>query len=329
MRWNRIGAALGLSLALVAGALVVLQLLPSPASPEALEAAEARLLAGVNAPIEHRMVQAGDYRLHTIIVGDGSKPPLVMLHGHGGGAAVFAQNFDALSSAYTVYAVDLLGWGRSDRPAFTGQTAEEAQAWWVDSLDAWRQTMGLEQFTLLGHSMGGFVAASYALEHQEHLSHLILVDAGGMSRPVHPFNGIYYNLPPQRLVRLAGPLGPALLRAARGAEATQNPYPPDALMGYYYQLSAAPGSGDMAFRKLLGLNEWALPLLDEIERLQLPTTLIWGEEDTLTTPDNAVRAHELLPASELILIPGAGHAPYDSFPEQFNAAVLDSTYRAP
>ncbi len=273
------------------------------------------------------MVPAGEVSLHTVIVGEGAKPPLVLLHGHGGGVGVFARNLDALSEHYTLYAVDLLGWGRSERPAFTGRTAEEARGWWVESLEAWRQTMGLEQITLLGHSMGGFVAASYALAHPAPVAHLILVDAGGMSRPVHPFNGVYYNLPPQRIVRLAGPLGPSLVRQARGMDATDTPYPTGALLDYYYQLSAAPGSGEVAFRKLLGVRAWALPLLDELGTLRVPTTLIWGEEDTLTTPDNAQRAHEIMPASELILIPNAGHAPFSDAPAPFHEAILNSPFR--
>ncbi|MBA3533217.1 MAG: alpha/beta fold hydrolase [Ardenticatenales bacterium] len=312
---------------ILAGFVGLLQLLPSPASPEALADAEARMLSVVKSPLRHQMVQAGSYQLHTVIIGDGSKPPLVMLHGHGGGLAVFAQNFDALAEGYTIYAVELLGWGRSDRPVFEGQTGAEAQAWWVESLEAWRQEMELDQFTLLGHSMGGFVAGSYALAYPEHVAHLILADPGGMSRDVHPKNGIYYNLPPQRIVRLAGPLGPALVSFGREMEVERSPYAEGTLTDYYYQISAAPASGEIAFRKLLGVTEWALPLLAEVEALPMPVTLIWGEGDELVSPENGVRAKELIRTSELIIIPDAAHSPYSETPQAFHDAILNSPFR--
>ncbi|MFQ5614331.1 MAG: alpha/beta fold hydrolase [Anaerolineae bacterium] len=313
---------IGGPLAALLGAIGLLQLLPSPASEEGLREAEARVLSIVRKPLRHQMVQAGPHRLHTVIVGDGIKPPLVMLHGHGGGVGVFAQNFDALAEHYTVYAIDLLGWGRSDRPRFGGRTAEEARAWWVDSLEAWRQTMGLEQMTLLGHSMGGFVAASYALEHPQAVTRLILADAAGMRRPVHPVTGAYFNLTPQRLVRLAGPFGPALVANRRQEDNLRSPYDNNALLDYYYQLSAQPASGEAAFTRILRLRQWKLPLLERLAGLQMPVTLIWGEEDEVVSPQNGLLANERIPNSQLILIPGSGHSPYLDAPDRFNEAVI-------
>jgi pimeloyl-ACP methyl ester carboxylesterase len=107
----------------------------------------------------------------------------------------------------------------------------------------------------------------------------------------------------------------------------RSPYPESALTDYYYQLSAAPASGEMAFRKILGVTEWALPLLAEVEALPMPVTLIWGEGDELVEPANGVRANELIPTSELIIIPGAAHAPYSETPQQFHEAILNSQFR--
>ena len=315
------GLAVGAALPLA------LPFLPSPASSAALEAAEARVLARVKTPLEHHFIRAGGHTLHTVLLGDPAKPPLVMLHGHGGGLGVFAGVFDALATAYRVYALDLLGWGRSSRPPFRGKSPAAAQAWWVASLEAWRRAVGLERFTLLGHSMGGFVAASYALARPHHLTHLILVSAAGLTRPVALRNGVLYNLPPQRVVRLAGTLGPALVRARTRDDAATPHYPQNVLTDYYYQLSAAPGSGEFAFAKLIGLKSWKRPLLGELHRLRVPTTLLWGEDDTLVSPQDGVKAHARLPKSELVLLPGVGHAPYSEAPEAFVGAVLGSSYR--
>lgn len=309
-------------------AVAVLNVWPSPASPQALAEAEARLLAGVQAPLEQRMVPAGEYALNTVRVGEKEKPTLVLLHGHGAGLGVFAPNYDTLATAYTVYAFDQIGWGRSPRiPAVPG-TPEAVQAWWVESLEAWRRAVGLERFTLLGHSLGGFVAASYALAYPEAVEHLILVNAAGVTPPIDLGDGLYFHLTPQRVVRLAGPLGPTLVAQARSEDDGRSPLPDGALTDYYYQLSAAPPSGETAFLELIALQTWRLPLLDSLERLPMPVTIIWGEADDLTKPRNARLAHERIPRSELILLPGVGHIPQSEAPDAFHRAVLDSRFRA-
>ena len=93
------------------------------------------------------------------------KAPVVMLHGFGGGVGLWALNLDALSrEGRSVYALDLLGFGQSSRPCFPTD-AEEVEAMFVDAIEQWRAQLGLEAMILLGHNLGGYLAASYALRH--------------------------------------------------------------------------------------------------------------------------------------------------------------------
>ena len=121
-------------------------------------------------------------------VGEQVENNLVMLHGYGAGLGFFYKNFEALSrpSGWKVYALDLLGMGRSSRPNFRIHAKDkdgkitEAENWFIDALEEWRIKRGLDQFTLLGHSMGGYLAVAYALKYPGHLNKLILASPVGV-----------------------------------------------------------------------------------------------------------------------------------------------------
>ena len=118
---------------------------------------------------------------------------LVMVHGYGAGLGFFYKNFEGLSRAkgWKIYALDLLGMGRSSRPPFKIHAKDrqgsitEAENWFVDSLEEWRKERKLDRFTLLGHSLGGYMAVAYALKYPGHLNKLILASPVGI--PEDPY----------------------------------------------------------------------------------------------------------------------------------------------
>ncbi|KAF2742290.1 alpha/beta-hydrolase [Sporormia fimetaria CBS 119925] len=126
-------------------------------------------------------------------LGEEVEDNLVMLHGYGAGLGFFYRNFEPLSreAGWKVYALDLLGMGRSSRPAFKIHAKDrkgqiiEAENWFIDALEEWRIKRGLERFTLLGHSLGGYLAAAYALKYPGRLNKLILASPVGI--PEDPY----------------------------------------------------------------------------------------------------------------------------------------------
>lgn len=129
-------------------------------------------------------------------VGEEVENNLVMLHGYGAGLGFFYRNFESISRAegWKVFALDLLGMGRSSRPDFKIHAKDkegkikEAENWFVDALEEWRIQRGLERFTLLGHSLGGYLAVAYALKYPGRLNKLILASPVGIPEDPYAVN---------------------------------------------------------------------------------------------------------------------------------------------
>ena len=129
-------------------------------------------------------------------IGEETQNNLVMLHGYGAGLGFFYKNFDALSRVpnWKLYALDLLGMGRSSRPPFRIHAKEkqakirEAENWFIDALEEWRIKKGIDKMTLLGHSLGGYMAVCYALKYPGHLNKLILASPVGIPEDPYAVN---------------------------------------------------------------------------------------------------------------------------------------------
>ncbi|KAJ9207604.1 putative alpha/beta hydrolase [Paecilomyces variotii] len=129
-------------------------------------------------------------------VGEEADQNLVMLHGYGAGLGFFYKNFEPLSrpKGWHLYALDMLGMGRSTRPPFKvkaknrQEAIAEAEAWFIDALEEWRIKRGIKRFTLLGHSLGGYMAVAYALKYPGHVNKLILASPVGIPEDPYAVN---------------------------------------------------------------------------------------------------------------------------------------------
>jgi len=122
------------------------------------------------------------YNIHTYRCGDQNTETLVLLHGYGGSSVLFYPMLKELSQKYRVYCIDFLGMGLSSRPEFKCQTTEETIDYFVESLEKWREAVGLDYFTLGGHSFGGYMGTHYALKYQRNVKQLFLLSPAGITK---------------------------------------------------------------------------------------------------------------------------------------------------
>ena len=107
--------------------------------------------------------------------------PIVLIHGYCAGIGVWRYNIDALSESRPLYAIDLLGFGRSSRPNFS-KNPLEAENQFVDSIEEWRKRMKIDKFILLGHSFGAYLSTCYSLKYPKFVKALISNDCWGIER---------------------------------------------------------------------------------------------------------------------------------------------------
>jgi abhydrolase domain-containing protein 4 len=320
-----------------------------PTSAEKLRSSEEKMLSILNTPFELSSVllENGEH-INTLKMGQG--PPLVMIHGFAGGLALFAANLEFLAQTHTVYAIDLPGFGRSSRPAFTGETTSEAEEYFVTRFEAWMDAVQLESAIIMGHSLGAYLSAAWAIRNPARFQRLMLVDPFGVGkRPsdeeeeewrkkrrvrafiVDTIKAVSNS--PLTLLRAAGPFGPGLIKRLRPDLIEKfshlHPGPSDAVSDYIYHINAqSPSSGEEAFSKLLsktGIGWAAEPLIDRLPLLdtRVPVSFIYGE-DSWMNPLSGVMLKESMPHhnTDFVVIPDAGHHVYIDQWQLFNEYAL-------
>uniref|UniRef100_A0A1A8D4S6 (Lyso)-N-acylphosphatidylethanolamine lipase n=1 Tax=Nothobranchius kadleci TaxID=1051664 RepID=A0A1A8D4S6_NOTKA len=278
-----------------------------------------------------------------------SKTPLVMVHGFGGGVGLWIRNLDALSRSRTVHAFDLLGFGRSSRPPFPSDAAK-AEEQFVDSIEQWRQSVGVENMILLGHSLGGYLATSYAIQHPSRVAHLILVDPWGFpERPqsqtqegqseevvkrvrpprwVRAIASIVSLFNPLAVVRAAGPWGPGLVNRFRPdfKRKFEDLFDDDTMTQYIYHCNAQSPSGEVGFRAMSETLGWAKrPMLQRVHLLpsSMPVTMVYGALSWVdsSSGDRAAEIRGSKAHTKVRLIDDASHNVYADQPDEFNKMV--------
>ena len=238
----------------------------------------------------------------------GSGAPLLFLHGAGG---LFPENpfLDQLAERFRVIAPEWPGYGES--------TGEEKIEDMLDfTLHAWdvADTLGLDRPALMGHSMGGMIAAEMACIEPSRPSHLALVCPAGLWLEDHPIPDLFASLPHELPAMLAHDPAVAMKLLAAGGVPDFNDM--EVLKQFLIVNARQLGTAGKILFPIPNRR-----LSKRIYRLRVATQIHWGESDRLIVPAYAKRWKELVPHAELVTFAECGHLlPYEK-PEEFVAAV--------
>ena len=225
---------------------------------------------------------------------------VVLLHGANDQAGTWYAVAGKLAKQHRVLALDLAGHGESGP-----KEGPLPLPMMVAQLGALLDREHAARATLIGNSMGGWVAMLYAVDHPERVERLVLEDASGMIWPL--------SVP---LVAQNRDDAVKILKAVHGPDAPVPEWAVDALL--------EPGAGDLMKRVLAGgvldyLVDAKLP------SLKVPTTLIWGRDDGLLPVAYAEALQKKIAGSKLMIIDGAAHMPHRQQPEKFLECLSKSS----
>lgn len=249
-----------------------------------------------------RSIEVQGISTHLFEAGDPAAPPLFYLHGTNLGN-LWLPYHSALARDFHILAPDLPGYGLTNRPSWMRDMSDYI-LFLRDLLDA----LSLSTVRLVGHSLGGWMAAEMAVWYPERVEKLVLANSAGLRVKGHAIVDMFA-LTPLEVVQTcfedfnaAAPLIPAEIT-------------PEYILSQYRQMSTLAS---------LAWNPSYDPKLERrLKNVACPTLLIWGQLDRLIPALYAEAFQKLIPHAEIVKLEGTGHMPMFEQPEAWSKAIND------
>jgi pimeloyl-ACP methyl ester carboxylesterase len=243
-------------------------------------------------------------------VDTGNGPPVVLIHGLADDLTVWHDTVDALAKRHRVIALDLLGFGKSAKPLVEYSAATEA-----DVVDGLMARLRVTHATVVGNSLGGWVAALLAARRPSRVARLVLVDAAGMG-------GLAVRLGPRTLADLRLSDRDAFVRLC-----------PRTFVDARFCRDDSDGSIALAAR-LRANDGYAIGrIVDAIARgdsaldarlsgVNVPTLVVWGRGDRLIPLADGIRLRDAIRGARLVVLERCGHEPQVECPQRFDDVLI-------
>ena len=226
-------------------------------------------------------------RIHYYEGGEG--PPLVMVHGIASRAADGALLYRQLMRARHVIALDLLGFGESDKPA----GAEYSVPMQAELVRGFMDSVHVRDADVMGVSMGGWIALQFAAEHPERVRKLVLVSSAGL-----PFRSTLTE-------RSFSPRTMAELRASFAMQTDNASKIPEFVMRDFLRRTSSKEF--VVRRSMQSMLTQRHTLEGKLGRVRMPVLLVWGTNDRIVPYALAARMQQEMPQAQLVTLHGCGH----------------------
>ena len=235
-------------------------------------------------------IEVGEYRIHYYSLGPADGPVAVLVHGLGGRSEDWGKLAPYLARAvYRVYLPDLPGYGQSDKPADFSYSVKDEAAVVSGFFDA----LGLKQVDLGGWSMGGWIVQLVAAEHPERIRKLMLLDSAGLY------------VKPEWDLKLFTPVSPAELEKF---DALLMPHPPQLPTFIANDILRTSHEHAWIIRRAIDSMLTGRDTTDALlPTLKMPVLIVWGDVDQITPLSQGQKMHQLIPQSQMNIVPGCGH----------------------
>lgn len=245
-------------------------------------------------------------KIHYVEAGSG--PTVILLHGLGGSSQAWQFNIGPLAEKFHVVVPDQIGFGKSDKPFVNYRIRT-----YVDFLDEFCRELKIERATLVGNSMGGWIAVMFAATFPERVDKLVLVDAAGYAPP-KDFD--------KRTLYALNPTTKAGMKTLVAKVFYNQMFSTDIAIRQAMAARLAAGDGytiNSISESILRGEDF---LDDVVKTIKRPTLIVWGRQDGLVPLAEGERFNKDIAGSKLIVIDQCGHVPNVEKPGEFNAAVL-------
>ena len=250
-----------------------------------------------------QFVQTPGLRTHVQIDGPAQAPVVLLLHGFGSSLHTWDAWGQGLVKEYRVVRLDIAGFGLTG-PAASNDYSDEAD---VQRLLAVVDQLGLSRMTVVGHSMGGRLAWHFAAAHPSRVDKLVLIAPDGFPDPQAKSDQTYDVPAWMGLVRYTLPRW-MIKKGVATAYADPSRLDDDTVRRYHDLLLAPGVRGAVLARMAQTCNRDPLPWL---QRLTMPTLLMWGDQDGMIPVANAMDYQRAIPHAQRVVLPGVGHLPHE------------------
>lgn len=245
---------------------------------------------------------------------------LLFIHGFSASTYSWRLNMEPLAKNYKVYALDLKGFGYTAKPAESDYTLDAQAKLVADFMD----TLRIKKATLIGNSMGGAISMKVALQFPDKVEKLVLVDSAGVSEGIVMFGVFGHNISTNSLSKTLNYLfmNEHTIKSIVKSLYVQKNLKTDEVAEGYVKPFRTPGIEDAFAQMVKGFVEDD-DLPKRIPEINIPTLIVWGENDTIIPVTAAKKFNELIKGSKLIIYPEAGHMPMEEHPAEFNKAIAE------